>query len=294
MAICDDFIASRELNKRQGTMKLLTAEQKKFYDDNGYAVLDLLTEGEVDELSRDYDNIFKAKAASDTEATWAGDWKDDTKKKMEMKSIHGLQMYSGVFSRLLINPQVLDACEDLMGTPDILLHHTKAHVKPPGTGSPFPMHQDYHYFPFEKDSMIAVFLSLDASYPKNGGLCVYPGSHKLGPQKDVSTAPGYHYLDQKEFPIEKAVPLELKRGQIVIFSYLLIHGSYDNTSRDCQRRMFLVQLMSAHDTPMSVRHISDCQGMVLRGMCYKSDADIKKRHQAFTTLEEEEQAKRTM
>ena len=25
----------------------------------------------------------------------------------------------------------------------------KAHLKPPGTGAPFPMHQDYGYFPFK-------------------------------------------------------------------------------------------------------------------------------------------------
>lgn len=59
----------------------------------------------------------------------------------EVKSIHGLQMYSAAFTRLLLNEKMLDACEDVMETPNILLHHTKAHSKPPGTGSPFPMHQ---------------------------------------------------------------------------------------------------------------------------------------------------------
>lgn len=59
----------------------------------------------------------------------------------EVKSIHGLQMYSAAFTRLLLNKKMLDACEDIMETPNILLHHTKAHLKPPGSGSPFPMHQ---------------------------------------------------------------------------------------------------------------------------------------------------------
>lgn len=62
--------------------------------------------------------------------------------------------------------------------------------------------------------MIAVFISMDASDPSNGGLCVYPGSHKLGPQENVSTSPGYYYLDQEKFPIEKAAPLTLKQGQV--------------------------------------------------------------------------------
>ena len=69
--------------------------------------------------------------------------------------------------------------------------------------------------------------------------------------------------------------------QVVIFSYLLIHGSYDNTSNRI-RRMFLIQLMSADDTPLVKLHHSDCQRMVLRGKCVSAEADIKKRHKECT------------
>ena len=48
------------------------------------------------------------------------------------------------------------------------------------------MHQDYHYFPYEKDSMVAIFVHLDDSDVQNGGLAVFPGSHKRGPLKDMS------------------------------------------------------------------------------------------------------------
>nr|XP_045599032.1 phytanoyl-CoA dioxygenase, peroxisomal-like [Procambarus clarkii]XP_045599043.1 phytanoyl-CoA dioxygenase, peroxisomal-like [Procambarus clarkii]XP_045599053.1 phytanoyl-CoA dioxygenase, peroxisomal-like [Procambarus clarkii]XP_045599061.1 phytanoyl-CoA dioxygenase, peroxisomal-like [Procambarus clarkii] len=267
-------------------MKFLTPEQKKFYDDNGYVVINVLSEEEKDELSTEYDRLFESKREYELEASWQGDW-NTKKEKMEVKSIHGLQMHSSVFTHLLLNKKMLDVCEDLMETPNILLHHTKAHTKPPGTGSPFPMHQDYHYFPFEKDSMIAVFISLDAADPDNGGLCVYPGSHKLGPQEDISTAPGYHYLNQDKFSIDKATPLTLERGQVVIFSYLLVHGSYNNTS-DRVRRMFLIQLMSADDVPSKQVHLSDCQGMVLRGRCSSREADIKSRHRKY--MEQEEKA----
>jgi len=34
--------------------------------------------------------------------------------------------------------------------------------------------------------MIAIFINLDDSNPDNGGLAVFPGSHKLGPQEDTS------------------------------------------------------------------------------------------------------------
>ena len=75
--------------------------------------------------------------------------------------------------------------------------------------------QDYQYFPYKNDSMVAVFINLDDSSPENGGLCVYPGSHKLGPMEDVSDDPRYHYLDQKNFPLDKATPLTIKKGQVI-------------------------------------------------------------------------------
>jgi phytanoyl-CoA hydroxylase len=59
-------------------------------------------------------------------------------------------------------------------------------AKPPGEGAPFPMHQDYHYFPYEKDSMVAIFIHLDDTDVENGGLAVFPGSHKTGPLQDKS------------------------------------------------------------------------------------------------------------
>ena len=50
-------------------------------------------------------------------------------------------MHSVAFTKLLLNPKLLDAVEDIMETENIILHHTKAHLKPPEKGAPFPMHQ---------------------------------------------------------------------------------------------------------------------------------------------------------
>ena len=80
--------------------------------------------------------------------------------------------------------------------------------------------------------------------------------------------------------------------QVVIFSYLLIHGSYDNTS-DIVRRMFLIQLMSADDNPLSEMHLSPCQQMVLRGICEKREANIKKRHLEFVDQEKKSKIVKT-
>lgn len=94
--------------------------------------------------------------------------------------------------------------------------------------------------------MVAVFLHIDDSDPENGGLCVYPGSHKLGPLEDFGTKVDggegdFHWADPNKYPVDGATPVKAKRGEVVIFSYLLLHGSYVNNS-ERPRRMFLAQV----------------------------------------------------
>ena len=177
-----------------------------------------------------------------------------------------------------MNPKLLDALEDVMESPDIVLHHTKAHLKPSGEGAPFPMHQDYHYFPYKDHSMVAVFIHLDETSPENGGLAIYPGSHKMGVLKDASNHPGFHYVDQDQFNINNAEPVTAKKGDVVIFSYLLVHGSYVNQSEKV-RRMLLVQVASVNDQPLIEMHKSPCGGMVLRGKNKLKSANLNERHE---------------
>nr|CAD7195951.1 unnamed protein product [Timema douglasi] len=249
---------------------MLTKEQKYFYQENGFIKLDnIFSDNEMDLMSRDYDRVFERKKSQSLEATWKGDLmkKEIGGVPVSVLSIHNLQFHSAVFTKVLNNERLLDALEDIMGTPNILLHHTKAHLKPPEKGAPFVMHQDYHYFPFKKHSMVAVFIHMDDTTPENGGLAVYPGSHKLGPLEDkgvLEKGMHYHYIDQDKYPLSGATPVRAKRGDVLIFSYLLIHGSYLNAT-DRVRRMFLIQLMSAEDEPLPNTNSYPGQGMVLRG-----------------------------
>ena len=55
--------------------------------------------------------------------------------------------------------------------------------------------------------MVSAFIHLDDSDPDNGGLAVYPGSHKLGPLEDKASEPGFHHVDQDKFPLSGATPV---------------------------------------------------------------------------------------
>jgi ectoine hydroxylase-related dioxygenase (phytanoyl-CoA dioxygenase family) len=199
-----------------------------------------------------------------TDATWRGTWRETARVGVATRvdSIHNVQNHSAAFTRLLVNPRLVDLAAQLIG-PNVQLHHTKLHAKPAAIGSPFPMHQDYPYFPHSTDDMIAAIVHLDDSTVANGCICAVPGSHKLGPLEHVSD--GSSYLPIDDWPLERAVAVEASVGDVLLFSYLTVHGSYVNRSL-LPRRILLVQMRSPENQPLTKQHCSPGQGTMLRGI----------------------------
>lgn len=78
----------------------LTAEQKKHYKDNGYIVMkDALTKDEVDELSREYDALFKRKNQAVMEQSWVGRRDDDLRITDSPFTVSGVFNLRNVTSR---------------------------------------------------------------------------------------------------------------------------------------------------------------------------------------------------
>ncbi|MDZ4743868.1 MAG: phytanoyl-CoA dioxygenase family protein [Verrucomicrobiota bacterium] len=255
----------------------VTAEMINSFKENGYLVVENLIDlGLVEVLRRDADETvamaMEAKAKGEAAAqgshagvfTWSGDYMSpEEMKKYEVNGIHDMQFHRGSFSRLIMEKNVGDLAQALLG-PDVMLHHTKLIYKKPHTGGMFPMHQDYPYFPFKNHSMLAFSIHLDDTDDHNGGLRVIPGSHKLGPLA-LANKPGQSmYVDQKKYKLEDGISAPVKAGGVVIFNYLTLHGSPVNHS-DRFRRNILLQIRDAHDIPDGEMHSSRGQGMILRG-----------------------------
>ena len=75
---------------------------------------------------------------------------------------------------MVAHPRLVEVLTGLIG-PNVQLHHSKMLVKPPEQGAPFPMHQDYPYFPHERHSVLAASVHLDDTDEENGCLHVIPG-----------------------------------------------------------------------------------------------------------------------
>jgi phytanoyl-CoA hydroxylase len=183
--------------------------------------------------------------------------------KQELQGMHDLQFYSAVFSRMLVDSRFVDAAAAALGVENLQLHHTKAFVKPSERGAPFPLHQDYPFFPHTLHRVAACIFHLDDAPEEKGCVTVIPRSHNLGPLQH--TEEGNWHLSPDEWPISRAEPIEADAGDVLVFSYLTVHGSGVNRSQEA-RTTWLVQVRDPADKPTSDAHtFSRGQGMIIRG-----------------------------
>ena len=234
----------------------LTPDETAFYRANGYVhVKGLLSPQEAASYRTELHALAERQGSND--ATWSSVKDAGTR----ITHCHDVHFRSAAFTRLLVDPRLTGVAQDIIG-PNVQLHHNKMFIKPPEKGSPFPMHQDYPYFPHTLHSMIAVIIHFDDASDEKGCLRVYPGSHKLGPLAAVGSD---HHLPEDVYSIAGATPIPAKAGDAIFLSYLLVHGSGVNVS-DEPRTTLLVQMRDPEDVPLNDRHTSRGQGMMLAGI----------------------------
>lgn len=238
-----------------GVTMRLGPSQLADYEANGFILVKGLLSPEEAAFFRKEVHDLDARQG-ETNATW-----DSVKADTVLAHSHDVHFKSAAFTRLLLDERITGIAQDLIG-PNVQLHHNKMFIKPPERGSPFPLHQDYPYFPHRDHSMIAAILHFDDAPAERGCLCVYPGSHKLGPLPSLGKD---HHVDPSAFPFEGATVVEAEAGDAIFFHYLLVHGSGLNTS--CEpRTTLLIQMRDPCDVQLNSRHASRGQGMMLAGL----------------------------
>jgi phytanoyl-CoA hydroxylase len=234
------------------------------YPDTGYLLVKgLLSKEEAAELRDGAHRVLRRAHARD-DAAWGSAQKVlDGEVRPKLQGLHDIQFYDAAFSRILVDDRFTSVAAAVIGSDNVQLHHTKAFVKPPEQGAPFPLHQDYPFFPHTSHRVAAAIFHLDDAPERKGCVRVVPGSHKRGPL-DHNPEGNYH-LPVEDWPLDAAIPIEAEAGDVLFFSYLTVHGSGVNRS-DEVRTTWLVQFRDPADPPTTDRHTqSRGQGMMLRG-----------------------------
>mgnify|MGYP000064109308 FL=1 len=221
----------------------------------------------VTELVIEFDHIVTQlkESGESINARWGSKLTQDIEETAsEVIHTHNVQSYSAKMLSMVQNKKLLDLIELLIG-PDIILHHTKLFLKLPIKGSAFPLHQDWSYFPSEKNSMIAAMIHLSESTEEMGCIRIVPGSHQLG-QLEKSDGHSHILGIHDRYHLDDADPIIAELGDIAFFHCCSLHGSMPNLS-DKPRKTILIQLYSGRDKIIEGNKHTNVQ-LVLRGRNY--------------------------
>jgi len=220
------------------TLTTLNAEQIQHYNEHGYVIVhDLLNKDEVD-------------------AFIAGEAERRAKPGY---NLHG-HLCDAQYRHFATHPNIAGAAMKLLNG-RVRVVQTMYLDKPPQGGLGIAMHQDSLYLPNDPNTLMACWFALTDTDADNGGLCIVPGSHKLGLQKwhknqnDKEHGIWEHEHDFRDrdgkmwkqtlcsFEIDgikqmNIVKLTVPRGAGVFFTGLTIHGSFANPDPNRPRKAF--------------------------------------------------------
>eukprot|EP01084_Bolivina_argentea_P147850 258638_1 len=234
---------------------ILTAKQRKFYEENGYIVIKrLLNKSEIVRFYNRFDELVTNPKERPKNLIVMRDVSLKnayTKENVSNERIvTKLQNWSQdkVLWKYAMHPNIIKYVESIIGS-DIRAHHFMCINKPQDPGqlsSRHPLHQDQYAFPFlPSNNIVCSWTALQKINRNNGCLCVIPGTHKINllphsyPKQWIGPVnKGYHgiqYDGDINTLLRQRIHLHMDEGDTVFFHPLLIHGSGANVTNKNRR-----------------------------------------------------------
>jgi len=220
-----------------------------FYRENGFLVLDrAIAPEEIDRISREAARICrnadgKIEGVDPAPAHWS-----DDEVMQRILCIHFPHKLSTVMRDALAQPAIVQALTHAIG-PNVKCMQSMLFFKAAGKPGQ-AWHQDEDYIPTRDRSLIGAWIAMDDATIENGCLWIIPGSHKPG----ILWKQEWHgdrsfdcALEAQGFPYTVAdeVPVEVKKGSVVLFNGYTLHRSLPNRARSGYRRALVNHYMSA-------------------------------------------------
>lgn len=162
---------------------------------------------------------------------------DGTMKQSKERSInkigHALHDLDPVFNRFSRNEKIRELAT-ATGFENPHLAQSMYIFKQPNIGGEVSCHQDSTFLYTEPIDILGLWFALEDATVENGCLWAIPGGHKRGlKSRWVRTANGrmeFQTFDEEPWPEKELVPLEVKKGSLILLNGLLPHRSFENRS----------------------------------------------------------------
>ena len=227
----------------------LTDEQRHFYFDNGY----LLVESAVPEnwlnRLRDATNemIDRSREITISDSIWDLE-KSHSPEDPRLRRLTSPNDHHDAYWEYASSSLITDIVADLVG-PDVKFHHSKLNFKWAHGGEEVKWHQDIQFWPHTNYSPLTVGLYLYECNHEQGPLVVLPESHKE-PLYDQYNDSGQwtgclSAEDAGKLNSSRAVELSGPAGSLTIHNCRMLHSSMPN--RSSIRRPLLLNAYSSAD-----------------------------------------------
>jgi ectoine hydroxylase-related dioxygenase (phytanoyl-CoA dioxygenase family) len=217
-------------------------EKLKKYKEDGYFILEnLFTSQEMDELTAKVDHYVEEhnrKLKSEQPDS------EGVSRANEITFTTNLVKLDSYFQQFCGQQKFVDLTTPILGG-DVSLFWDQAVYKRPETNKDFPWHQDNGYGLVLSEEYVTCWLAMEDATVENGCIWILPDSHKDGIVEHQKTPIGW----QCYFGEDPGIPVELKKGSMVVFSSLLFHRSGPNLS-DNIRKGYILQYI-----PTDVKNI---------------------------------------
>lgn len=249
---------------------VLSYEQRKFYEDNGYIVIrNLVPKEKLDVYRERFEQICRR----EVEIPGLTIMRDVAIARSEFvpgeQAVTKLQEFQNddVLFGYCELPEIIKYVQAFTGK-EVKAMHTMLINKPPDPGkktSRHPLHQDLHYFPFRPaDRVVCSWTAMQKVNRENGCLVVLPGTHKGEllqhdyPEWEGGVNKMYHGVRDFD-PNAPRVHLPMDTGDTVFFHPLLIHGSGMNKTKGFRKSI------SCHYASADINYI-DVKGSIQDGV----------------------------
>jgi phytanoyl-CoA hydroxylase len=227
--VIEDFKSTRDCDRLRERAGELVAE----FDPAG--VISIFSTREQTRTSDDYflESGDKIRFFFEEEAFDAEGRLRQSKERSINKIGHALHDLDPVFNDFSRTPEISALVQDL-GFRQPLLIQSMYIFKQPNIGGEVTCHQDASFLYTEPLCVTGLWFALEDATRENGCLWAIPGGHKLGLKSRFLRAEGggtrFEIYDETAWPLERLVPLEVRKGTLIVLNGLLPHMSLTNRS----------------------------------------------------------------
>ena len=236
---------------------MVTEEQAKFFDENGYLKYGkVLDPSEVRALIDGLDRVADIELAGgdDSSVEFSVGHRRTIKESQDDPRV--LTQYVNMWKRdkcyeqTVRHPLITGIAKTLLKTPEVRLWHDHIISKPPEDNGHFRFHQDFYGWPLSEPRILSCWIALDDATVENGCMHVVPGSHRdshFSPeakQRELEASAKDPSLKTRRAKMEErhasfGVPVELSTGECMFHHCLNFHATPQNMTNK-QRRAFVI------------------------------------------------------